>query len=358
MISLKRRFSNLKEANLPNSKETAKKYGHKEIIKLFYNENKYLPSPKVRESIKINSPNIYPEYKEPMLIEKLSDVFQIDSSYFYFSNGSDAILDCIPTLFASKTNKNNIVLPELTFGRIETTALVNDIEVKKVQLDDGLINLDKMLEAIDSKTSIIYVVNPNMPTGKLNSHENIINFLENVPNNILVVIDEAYGEYAFGIKENYENNKEIIDKFDNVIITHTFSKLYALASFRVGYMISRPYIVNLFRKAYQYLPINKYSLQAALAAFSDKNYYDQIVKKNNEEKEKYYATFEELKIKYYKSFGNFVYLFVDDNKSFEEFLVSKYGVLIRSIRNNAIRITIGTPEENDIVIKALKEYYV
>ncbi len=357
MIKLKNRFSNLKEANLPNSRNVAKKYGHKQLIKLYYNENKYKPSPKVNSSIQIKSPNIYPEYKEPNLTKKLSEIFGLSSEHIYFSNGSDAILDCIPTLFASKSSNNNIVIPELTFGRIETTALVNDINVKKVELDDGIINLDKMLEAIDEKTSIVYVVNPNMPTGTLNSHKKIQEFLRKVSSEVLVVIDEAYGEFAFGIRQNYINNKEIIEEFDNVIITHTLSKLYALASFRVGYMISRPYIVDLFRKAYQYLPVNKYSLQASVAAMSDKEYYDDIVIKNNIEKNRYYSVFDDLDISYYKSYGNFVYVYVDDNKSFEEFLVSKYGVLIRSVRDNAIRITMGTPKENDLVLKALKEYY-
>lgn len=357
MIILKERFKDLKEANLPNSEETAKKYGHKTLIKLYYNENKFLPSPKVKEGIELKSPNIYPEYKEPKLMKKLSDVFNMSEDHFYFSNGSDAILDAIPTLFASESKENNIVLPSLTFGRIETTALVNDIPVKKIGLVDGLIDLDKMYEAIDGNTSIIYIVNPNMPTGKVNSHKKIMEFLEKVNDQVLVVIDEAYGEYAFGFEENYKNNKEIIEKFDNVIITHTLSKIYALGSFRVGYMITRPYITDLFRKAYQYLPVNKYSLQAAIAAISDRDYYEKILKIINNEKERYYKTLDDLNIKYYKSHGNFVYVYIDDNKSFEEFLVSKYAVLIRSVRNNAIRITIGTPEENDLVIKALKEYY-
>ena len=357
MIKLKERFSKLKIANLPNAKETAKKYGHNELIKLYYNENKFGASPKIKEAIKIKSPNIYPEYKDQLLTSSLSKFFKLNDDYFYISNGSDAILDAIPTLFASKTNGQNIILPSLTFGRIETTAIVNDIKVKKVDLNEGKIDLEKTLEAIDKNTSIIYIVNPNMPTGKINSHDEMIKFLSKVPNHILVVIDEAYSEYAFGIEKTYKQNKEIIEKFDNVIITHTFSKLYGLASFRIGYMISRPYITELFKKAYQYLPVNKYSIQAANVALSDKKYYDNVILKTNEEKEKYYKLFDELNLKYYKSYGNFVFVFMDKNKDFENYLVSKYSVLIRSIQDFALRITIGTPQENELVFKALKEFY-
>lgn len=357
MIKLKKRYEKLVEANLPNSEAVAKKYGHKELIKLYYNENKYSPSPKVKEAIKINSPNIYPEYKEPKLIKNLADIFKISQDHFYFANGSDAILDHIPTLFADIEKNDNIILPNLTFGRIETTALVNGIEVKKIPLTEGKIDLDKTLEAIDENTAIIYVVNPNMPTGKINSHNELVSFLQKVPSHILVVIDEAYGEYAFGIEKCYEQDKQLIEEFDNIIITHTLSKLYALGAFRVGYMIARPYITALFRKSYQYLPVNKYSLQAAMAAISDREYYNNIIDIINGEKDKYYKLLDELKIKYYKSYGNFIYVLVPDNKKFEEFLVSKYAVLIRSVKNNAIRITVGTIDENKLVLKALKEYY-
>ena len=357
MIKLKERFSKLKKANLPNSKNIAKKYGHKEIIKLYYNENKFPTSPKVKKYIKMKSPNIYPEYKDQTLMNMLSKTFNINKDYFYFSNGSDAILDAIPNLFISDRKIENIIIPSLTFKRIETTALVNGINVKEVDLIDGLIDLDKMYETIDKNTSIIYIVNPNMPTGKLNSHENIKLFLDKVPSNILVVLDEAYGEYAFGFEKNYEQNKELIEKYDNIIITHTFSKMYAIASFRIGYMIARPYIVDLFRKSYQYLPVNKYSIQAAIAVLSDIDHYKKILKKINIEKEKYYSVLDELNIKYYKSAGNFIYIFLDNNTSFQKYLVSKYGVLIRVIKNDAVRITVGSSRENKIVLKAFKEFY-
>ena len=357
MIKFKDRFSSLKEANLPNSKDLAKRYGHKEIIKLYYNENKYKPSPKVLEALEFKSPNIYPEYKDPIITNTLSEVFNLSSDHFYVSNGSDAILDAIPTLFASRSENQNIIVPELTFGRIETTAVVNGLSVKKIELNDGLIDLDRTLAAIDDKTAIVYVVNPNMPTGKYNNLEAIMHFMDKVPSNVLVVLDEAYIEYAEGIEQAYKNDKVLIDKYDNLIITHTWSKLFALASFRIGYMMAKPYIVSLFRKAYQYLPVNKYSIQAANAVYKDLNYYSNIINITNEEKEKYYSLLDELGLKYYKSKGNFVYILVDNNQDFYEFLIKKYGVAVRAVRDNALRISIGKPEENELVFKGLREYY-
>lgn len=357
MIKIKQRISELKDANLPNSRELAEKYGHDVIIKLFYNENKFGASPKVKERIKINSPNIYPEYREPEFISFLSDEFNLSKDHFYVSNGSDAILDAIPQIFASRKAGNNVVIPELTFGSIEATCKVSDLEVRKVNLVEGKIDLNKMKEAIDENTAIVYIVNPNMPTGTLNSHKEIDEFISSIPSTTLVVIDEAYIEYSLGIEKAYANDTKLIEKYDNLIITHTLSKAYGIAAFRVGYMISRPYIVSALMKSYQYLPVNKYSIQAAEAAMRDKEFYNDVINKTNAEKERYYVILDELNLKYYKSFGNFIYIFVDNNSKIEEHLLKKYGVAIRSVRDNALRITIGKPEENDLVFKGLRDIY-
>lgn len=357
MIKIKKQFAALKEANLPNRKEMAKKYGHDYIIKLFYNENKFGPSPMVKDRIEIKSPQIYPEYKEPGLTKALAQKFNLDTNHFYISNGSDAILDAIPTLFADCREEHNVIIPGLTFGRIETTCQVEGLAVKKVPLQQGTIDLDKIYEAIDKDTVIIYIVNPNMPTGTLISHADIVTFIKKVPKHILIVIDEAYIEYATSIKKAYENDKKIITMADNVIITHTFSKLYALASFRIGFMIARPYIVDVFRRAYQYLPVNKYSLQAAETALQDETYYDDVVKKVTKEKEKYYHLLTKLNLKYFPSFGNFIYVEVPNNRALEEFLLKKYAVAIRSVKNNAVRITIGTPAENKLVLQGMEKFY-
>lgn len=357
MIKFKDRFLKLKEANLPNSDEMAKKYGHDRIIKMFYNENNFGPSPKVAQLVKVEDANIYPEYKEPELIKLLAEKFDMKEDNFYISNGSDAILDAIPNLFASVSKNHNVVIPSLTFGRIETTCVVEGLEIKKVDLVDGKIDLNKMLEAIDENTSIVYVVNPNMPTGTFNTHQEIMSFLHKVPEDVLVVIDEAYIEFAQGIENTYRFDKAIIETFDNVIITHTWSKLYGIASFRIGYMVARPYIVDLFRKAYQYLPVNRFSLKAAEVVLQDEEYYQGLLMKYEIEKERYYATLDKLGFKYYKTYGNFIYFEAPRVNEFDEYLVSKYAVKIRSVQNKAVRVTIGTPEENTLVLKALEEFY-
>ncbi|MGL4951870.1 MAG: pyridoxal phosphate-dependent aminotransferase, partial [Mycoplasma sp.] len=326
-----------------------------------YNENKLGCSEKVKESIELLSPHIYPEYEDFELNEIMYKVSEINSKNIYFSNGSDSILDSIPKIFGPLKVNSNIIIPSLTYNRIETTCSICDFEIRRVDLNDGLIDLPKMLATIDANTSIIYIVNPNMPTGKLNSHNDIIQFLEKVPSDVTVVIDEAYIEYALGVEQAYKNDLEIITKFNNVIITRTFSKFYGLASFRIGYCFSSEENIQIFKKLSQYLPVSKYSYQAAIAALKDQSYYDTVLKSSNEEKQILYSEFDKLNLKYYESSGNFIYInaklsgFV--NKDLEDSLLSNYGILIRCVKADGIRITIGTNEENKLLISGMKEFF-
>lgn len=356
MIKFKKRFENLQFANLSNSKELAEKYGHDFIIKLNYNENKFGASPKVKEAIKIQSPNIYPEYKSPLASAKLAELYGLTPDHFYISNGSDAILDYIPTLFASKTEGNNVVVPELTYGRISQTAKINDIEVKLVELVNDKIDLNKTLDAIDDKTAIVYIVNPNMPHGTYNSQEAIKEFIRKVPDHVLVVIDQAYAEYSQGVKQSFKDAKELVEEFDNLIITRTMSKMFGLASFRVGYAVGRPYLMDLFKKTAQCLPINKYSLQAQIAALSDLEYYEDVREKTRVQRERLFNAFDEMNIDYVPSTTNYILIKIKNPSDVREYILVHQGIMIRQVRDWGMRLTVGTPDEVDKVIEGFKGY--
>ncbi|TCG11829.1 pyridoxal phosphate-dependent aminotransferase [Mycoplasma todarodis] len=360
MIKFKPRFEKLVEANLPNAKELAKQYGFDYIIKLNYNENKFGATPKIKGSLKINSSNIYPEYKTPILNGKLADIFKMKEDNFYVSNGSDSILDLIPTLFASATMKQNIIVPELTYGRIALTATINDVDLIKIPMKNYEIDLGATLDAINENTAIVYLVNPNMPTGTVIEEEALKEFIRKVPSDVLVVIDNAYSEYAFGIEKAFTLDKEIVEEFDNVIITHTLSKLFGLASFRIGYLVSNPRIVDLFRRAAQYLPVNKYSLQVARVAMDDLPYYDDVIEKTRVEKDYLMKEFDEMELTYIKSHGNFIFIETINekftNSELREHILKTEGVVIRNVRKIGLRLTVGTHEENVKVIRAMKGF--
>ncbi|CAM9115579.1 pyridoxal phosphate-dependent aminotransferase [Mycoplasma todarodis] len=360
MIKFKPRFEKLVEANLPNSKELAKQYGFDYIVKLNYNENKFGATPKIKGSLKINSSNIYPEFKTPILNDKLAEVFDMKKDNFYVSNGSDSILDLIPTLFASATLGQNIIIPELTYGRIALTATINNVNLIKVPMKNYEIDLEGMLNSINEDTAIIYLVNPNMPTGTVIGKKELKEFIKKVPSHILIVIDNAYSEYAFGIKEAFALDKSIVEEFDNVIITHTLSKLFGLASFRIGYLVSNPRIVDLFRRAAQYLPVNKYSLQVSRIAMDDLPYYDDVISKTNVEKNYLMSEFDALGVKYIESNGNFIFIETINeeykNAELREYILKTEGVVIRNVRKIGLRLTVGTHEENLKVIRAMKRF--
>ncbi len=363
----KQKYLNLRDPNLPNTKkiitdEIINKTGRNYIIKMNYNENKFGCSPKVREHIALLSPHIYPEYIDYDMIESFEKLTGFNNDEVYFANGSDAILDNIPKIFGPLKEHANVIIPGLTYARIENTCTIFDFEIKKVPLVNWKIDLNKMLEAIDDKTTIIYVVNPNMPTGTFNSHKDIIEFLNKVPKDVLVVIDEAYVEFAVGLEESYKNDRDILKHFDNVIITRTFSKMFGLASFRIGYCLSSKENITIFKKTGQYFPVSKYSFQAANAAMNDVTYYHNVLNETTKAKEYFYKQLDEMKIPYVKSFGNFIFLDLTNekrfsNKDMENYLLSEYGVLIRCVQNFGIRITIGTEFENELLLKGIKEFY-
>lgn len=361
----RKKYLSLPWPNLPNTydlltDEIINNTGRNYIIKMHYNENKFGCSPNVRNNIGVWSPNIYPEYGPGKLSEYLSELSGISYDNTFFSNGSDAILDHIPKIFGILKEKPNIIIPSLTYGRIGISCSIFNFKINKVDLVDYKINLDKMLAAIDANTTIVYIVNPNMPTGTFNKFNSIVEFLQKVPKDIVVVIDEAYIEYAIGIDEAYRNDKYIIENFDNVIITRTFSKLYGIASFRIGYCFSSKENIEIMKKTHCYLPIAKYSYQAANAAIRDREHYDNILTKTKHEKNFVYDALDKLNVKYVESYGNYIFILSSlsniDNKKLENYLLNKHGLLIRCIDTRYIRLTLGCHKENEIFITGLSEF--
>ena len=361
MLKWKERYLYLNVPNIPSLNKLKEKYNHDYLIKLNYNESNYGPTPIVlNHYFKLENPHTYPDYNSQKLINRLAILFKLKPENFWISNGSDAILDAIPALFSSTKKVENIIIPDLTYGRIEQTSIVRGVKLKKIPLKNGYINLDKTLKSIDTKTSIIYIVNPNMPTGTSYTYDELNNFISKVPSNILVVIDEAYIEFNIGVRNSFKFDHKLIKNYDNVLITRTFSKLFALAGHRIGYMVASEHIVDLFKRAIQIFPVSALSSQVAIKAISDIPYYENICKLNRIEKEKFYKFFDKHKIQHYKTSGNFIYINTKNtkwtNKELRLFLLAKHKILIRNIRKIGLRITIGTKKENVLVRNAIEDF--
>ena len=357
MIKWKKTILDLKPMDLPIVSELKRKYNHSKIIKLNYNESAFGPTSNVLKIENIKHLNRYPSFMYKDLGLALSKKYNLPSDVFYVASGSDFILSNLLNLLELDHN-SEVIIPALTFARIEITCDIYNLNKVKVDLNDGKMNLQSILDKINKNTKAIYLVNPNMPTGGYCSMDDIVTFMEQVPNNIVVILDEAYIEFAIGFEMTFKNNKKLINRFNNLIITHTFSKVFGLANLRIGYAIADREIINVLKNALPPFLISDHSMNMALLALDDLVYYDNVIKKINEEKEYLYSEFDKLDLDYIKSYGNFIFVYTRNfkNKDIYNHLLVNFGVLIRCIKDIGLRITVGTHEENLELIKGIKDF--
>ena len=200
--------------------------------------------------------------------------------------------------------ETNTILATPTFPQYAHAAKIEGAEIKEVPLINGYHDLDGFLEAIDEKTSVIWLCSPNNPTGNLIDGNKLIDFLGKVPDNILVVLDEAYHEYI--VDENYIDTVKLIDDFSNIIVLRTFSKAYGLAAFRVGYGISQPEIItnlNIVRSPFN---ITIAGLTLAEKSLADDKFINECSKLNREQMERFEQYAADNNLHMFDSQANFV----------------------------------------------------
>ncbi len=360
MIKIKKAILSLASHNIPSMKELEKKY-KKNIIKMNYNENLYGCSPLVDKWIKSDNDIkgfIYPDIKPTKLLDAISKLWNVKNENILVANGSDAIIDLMPRVFLD--NGEESIITELTYGRqIRTCKITGNNVIEIPQLDNFNYDIDKFLSSINKKTKLIYVTNPNMPTGTYINRDKLLSFISKIPSHILIVIDEAYVEFADAKDFPYDTS-QWIKKFDNLIILHTFSKFYGLSGFRIGYALAQPYLIEAMHKTYQPFSANKYALYAATAALKDSKWYQDIKDHVIEEKNRLYQVFEQLNIKYIKSQANYIFVITENQKwtnvELREHLLVNQNICIRCVRKIGLRITVGTPEQNTILIKGITDF--
>lgn len=334
--------------------DVKKEYGLNEVIKLASNENPLGCSKKVKETLvkSIDNLSIYPDGNATELKEAIAKKLNIKPSQVLPSSGSDEMVDMISKTFINKNDE--VIMADITFPRyISTCKMMGGIPVV-VPLKDWTYNLEGMLESITDKTKLIWLCNPNNPTGTMFTEESLLNFLKNVPKNIIVVYDEAYNEYV--TDDRYPRNSiELLNEYPNLIIMRTFSKMYGLAALRVGYTMASEDIIENINKIRGPFNVNKLAQVAAIAALEDEEFVKKCYDLNKEGKEYLYKEFDKLGLQYPISETNHIFVNVlkDANEVFVE--LQKKGMIIRPILGTWIRVTIGTKEQNETFIKLLKE---
>ncbi|HHT62402.1 MAG TPA: histidinol-phosphate transaminase [Clostridia bacterium] len=337
------------------AEEVKKEYGLTEIVKLASNENPIGTSQKAIEAIRaeIFNVNFYPEGSSRLLRQRIAENFNINEEMVILSNGADHVLNLIGQAFINEGDE--VITGDPTFVVYETTTKIMGGKVIKVPLSNFTYNLSAIAEKISQKTKLIFICNPNNPTGTIVTEAEVKKFLEKVPEHCVVVFDEAYAEYVR--EKNYPQTVNYIRQGKNVILVRTFSKIYGLAGLRVGYAVGPKHLIDILRKVAEPFSTNRLAQAGALAALDDKDFIDMALDVN--EKGKRYLCNELLKLgmSCCSSYANFLFVNLGINAQLASQKLLEKGIIIRPGSlwglTNFARITIGTMDQNKKLIESL-----
>ncbi len=322
--------------------------------KLASNENPLGPSPLAVKALRkgISGLNRYPDGSCFYLRSALSERITVSGSDIIFGNGSNEIIELAVRTFLGPDDEAIMAQPSF----VVYSMIVQAVNGKSiiVPLRDWRHDLEAMASKITDKTKIIFIANPNNPTGTINIKEEMDSFMEKVPDSVLVVVDEAYYEYVRS--RDYADSMKYYRQGRNMIILRTFSKIYGLAGLRVGYGIGKAEIITEMNKVRQPFNVNTLAQMAAVAALKDHAHVDKS-KKTNERGLKYlYRGLKALKIHFIPSEANFIYVPLKEDTALQIYNdLLKEGVIVRPMGPRAIRITVGLPGENKRLIEALRK---
>lgn len=336
--------------------EVQREFGLKEVIKMASNENALGPSPKALEAMKkaALSVNLYPDGNSYYLKQKLAQKFGVGMDEIFLGNGADEIIRVITETFLNPGEEVVVAWPSFVIYSIATDVMAGIL--KRIPLKNYTHDLEAMLNAITDKTKLLFITNPNNPTGTMVDKTEVESFMKKVPEDVIVVFDEAYCEYA---KENFPQTLQYMEEGRNVIILRTFSKIYGLAGLRVGYAVAKKEIFIEMNRVRQPFNVNRIAQSAAIAALDDGEHVKKTLAMNEEGKKFLYKELESMGLEYVPTSANFVLVNVetDGRKVYEQLL--KEGVIVRPVDNydlpNCLRVTICKPSENKKFIESLKK---
>ena len=326
------------------------------IIKVASNENPFGPSPLAIAAMQkaISSLHFYPDGNAFYLKQKLAAKLGVETSHLVLGNGSNEIIEFVA--HALLAPGDNVVVSQFCFAIYPIVAKMFGADVVTVPATNYGHNLPAMLKAITPKTKIIFVANPNNPTGTLAAREDVIHFVNEVPDHVLLVMDEAYIEFL----EDPVDFTALVRSGvrPNLILMRTFSKIYGLAGLRLGYGIGNPEFIASLEKIRQPFNANLLAQTAALAALDDEEHVRKTRENNFAGLEFFQRAFRGMKLEYVPSAANFLLVRVGDGKKVFEAMQAQ-GVITRPMGGYLlpewIRISVGTPKENDRSLDALKK---
>lgn len=347
-------------------KEVERELGIKKAIKLASNENPLGPSPKVIQAIKdfLSSPDElarYPEGSGYYLKNAICEYFSkkdisLSHDEIILGNGSNELIDIVVRTYIGPGDEAIMAKPSFIVYAMSVTSQGGI--PREVPLKDWRHDLMGMLAQITEKTKIIFIANPNNPTGTINYSDEFESFMKSLPDGILVVIDEAYYEYVN--KEDYPDTIKYFKAGKDILILRTFSKAYGLASLRIGYGIAKQEIIREMNRIREPFNTNTIAQIAAEAALNDEEHLREVLRVNEEGKKFLYEELDRIaEIEYLPTQANFVYIILPENKSSKEVfdILLKQGIIVRPVGPREIRVTIGLPDENKAFIESFRRIF-
>ena len=325
------------------------------VDKLASNENPLGPSPKALAALRKELRNIYyyPEDSCYYLRERLARRFRISMDSILVGNGSVELI--LMTCLAYLGPEDELVTSAGAFIMAKVGTMIMDCRLVEVPTKNYCHDLDRLLESITEKTKVVYLDNPMNPLGTMVTKKELDSFIEQVPEHVLVVLDEAYAEYITTRK--YPRSLDYYNADRNILFLRTFSKIYGLAGLRIGYGVAKPEIIATLAKVRLPFNVNRAAQVAAVAALDDKRHAARTRKAAEAGRKMLYKELKRLKVFFIPSYTNFVLVnFAVDSRIIFNAL-QQHGVITRPVKQygfpNALRVTVGTPAQNKRFIKAL-----
>ncbi len=354
-LPLRKTLENIKiyEAGIP-MEDIKRKYGLARVDKLSTNENPLNCSPKVIESVIKAASNLslYPDGNSTELRKAIAKFYGVDKDEIIVTNGLDEMITILTMAFLDAGDET--IIPDNTFSSYTIAAQIADANIKTVPIKNFKLDLDGIAKAIGDNTKLIWLCNPNNPTGTIFTEAEFFHFMSRVPKDTVVLYDEAYAEFVTD-SDYPKDSFKLYKKYPNMVIMRTFSKVYGLAGLRVGYSFANKALLQSINKVRNVFNVNKLAQIAATVALDDQDFVKEVIAVNNEGKEYLYKSFDAMGITYIPSETN--YILLDTGKDCGEVFESmqRQGVIIRPIRGTFIRVTIGTMDQNERFIGALKK---
>ncbi|MFF2482174.1 histidinol-phosphate transaminase [Paenibacillus sp. NPDC058071] len=336
--------------------DVKRELGLSDVVKLASNENPFGSSELAKAAAirELEQVHLYPDGASVELTAVLADKLGVKPEQLIFGTGSSDIILMLARAFFAPGDET--VMADETFSQYKHNAEIENARIVEVPLKDGKHDLPAMLAQITDKTKIVWVCNPNNPTGTIVNEEELTAFLDKVPAHVLVVLDEAYCEFVE--QADFPDGVRLLEKYRNLVVLRTFSKIYGLSSLRIGYGVGHPDVIRYINQVREPFNTTRMAQAAAKASLSDEDFIAHCRKENRAGIDYMTGEFDRLGLRYFPAYGNFIMVDVErpSPEVFDALL--RKGIIVRSRWTHYpshIRVSVGTREQNEKFIEALKQ---